>query len=272
MSWKIEGRYFENCPCNAPCPCTASLDIGADVERCTPILAFHVDSGEVEGVDVSGLSVVAVADTPQVMTEGNWRLGVFIDAAASDEQAEKLGAVFGGQLGGPMEALGPLIGENLGAERAAIEFQSEGTTHSLKVGDAIDMEIENIVPFGSETGKPARHGQHLPPRQHRGRPREGEALADERLRDGVREPARLLRLLDHLLLGRLRPWPKAVAAPRTATRSVPRHREHRVLAGEALELDLAGILEVDLVDAVGLAHRRRDEDLASRASPATRAA
>lgn len=156
MSWKIEGRYFENCPCDAPCPCTASLDLGADVERCTPVLAFHVDSGEVEGVDVSGLSVVAVADTPRVMSEGDWRLGVFIDEAASDEQAEKLGAVFGGELGGPMEALGPLIGENLGVERAPIEFSSEGGSHRLKVGEAIEIEVEDIIPFGSESGKPAR--------------------------------------------------------------------------------------------------------------------
>ena len=49
---------------------------------------------------MGGLTVAAVADTPKVMTEGNWRLGVFIDESASDEQAEKLGAVFGGQLGG----------------------------------------------------------------------------------------------------------------------------------------------------------------------------
>jgi hypothetical protein len=34
------------------------------------------------------------------MSEGNWRLGVLIDDRASDEQVEKLGAVFGGQLGG----------------------------------------------------------------------------------------------------------------------------------------------------------------------------
>jgi hypothetical protein len=156
MSWNIEGRYFENCNCDAPCPCTASLDLGADNDRCTPVLAFHIDSGEVEGVDVGGLSVVAVADTPRVMTEGNWRLGVFIDAAASDEQAEKLGAVFSGQLGGPMEALGALIGENLGAERAAIEFSSEGGSHRLKVGDAIEVEVEDIVPFGSESGQAAR--------------------------------------------------------------------------------------------------------------------
>jgi hypothetical protein len=91
-----------------------------------------------------------------VMTEGNWRLGVFIDAEASDEQAEKLGAVFSGQMGGPMEALGPLIGENLGVERARIDFSSEGGNHTLKIGDAIDLEVEDLVPFGVESGEPAR--------------------------------------------------------------------------------------------------------------------
>ena len=38
---------------------------------------------------------------PQLMADGAWRVGVFMDAAASQEQAEKLGAVFAGQLGGP---------------------------------------------------------------------------------------------------------------------------------------------------------------------------
>ncbi len=99
------------------------------------MLVFNVADGDVEGTDVSGLTVAAVADTPKVMTDGNWRLGVFIDAAASDEQAEKLGAVFGGGLGGPMEALGPLIGENLGVERAPIEVREEGLRHSVRIGD-----------------------------------------------------------------------------------------------------------------------------------------
>src|SRR5712691_6702794 len=103
MAWKVEGRYFENCPCDVLCPCTASLTLGADTERCTPALVFHIDSGDVDGVDVSELNVIAVGDTPRVMSEGNWRLGVILDAAASVEQAEKLGAVFSGQLGGPME-------------------------------------------------------------------------------------------------------------------------------------------------------------------------
>jgi hypothetical protein len=156
MSWKLSGTYFETCSCDVICPCTASLTNPATRDRCNVTLVFHVADGDVEGTDVSGLTVAAIADSPKVMAEGNWRLGVFIDAAASDEQAEKLGAVFGGQLGGPMEALGPLVSENLGVERLPIEVSEDGLRHSVKIGDVVDFEVEDIVPFGSESGEPAR--------------------------------------------------------------------------------------------------------------------
>jgi hypothetical protein len=120
------------------------------------VLVFNVESGEVEGTDVSGLTVAAVCDTPKVMSEGNWRLGVVIDAKATDEQAEKLGGVFSGALGGPMEALGPLVGENLGVERLPIEVHEDGLKHSVRIGDEVDFEIEDVVPFGVETGVPAK--------------------------------------------------------------------------------------------------------------------
>jgi hypothetical protein len=156
MAWKLEGTYFETCSCEVVCPCTASLALGADYDRCRVTLVFHVVDGDVEGTDVSGLNVAAVGDAPKVMSDGNWRLGVFIDTAASDEQAQKLGAVFGGQLGGPMQALAPLVSENLGVQRAPIEVREDGFRHSVKVGDAIDFEIEDVVPFGVESGEPAR--------------------------------------------------------------------------------------------------------------------
>jgi hypothetical protein len=156
MAWKIRGSYFETCSCEAVRPCIASLSLGATYDRCRATLVFNITEGEVEGTNVGGLKVAAVADTPKVMSDGNWRLGVFIDADASDDQAEKLGAVFGGQLGGPMEALGPLVSENLGVERAPIEVREEGLRHSVKIGDAIDFEIEDVVPFGVESGEPAR--------------------------------------------------------------------------------------------------------------------
>jgi hypothetical protein len=132
------------------------MALGATRDRCRVTLVFHVAEGEVDGTDVGGLTVAAIADTPKVMTEGNWRLGVFLDSAASDEQAEKLGAVFSGALGGPMEALAPLIGESLGVERARIEVHEDGLRHSVRIGDAVDFEIEDIVPIGVESGEPVK--------------------------------------------------------------------------------------------------------------------
>jgi hypothetical protein len=156
MSWNLTGSYFESCSCDVICPCTASMSLGATKDRCKVVLVFNVKSGEVEGTDVSGLTVAAVCDTPKVMSDGNWRLGVVIDADASDEQAEKLGGVFSGALGGPMEALGPLVGENLGVERQPIEVHEDGLTHSVRIGDEVDFEIEDVVPFGVETGEPVK--------------------------------------------------------------------------------------------------------------------
>jgi hypothetical protein len=156
MSWTLKGSYAETCSCELMCPCNLSFDHGATYDYCRATLAFQIREGEIEGTDVSGCKAVFIIDTPKVMTDGNWKLGVFIDDRATDEQAEKLTRVFTGRLGGPMEALGPLVGELLGVERVPIEIVDDGLRHSVRVGDAIDFEIEDIVPFGVETGEPAR--------------------------------------------------------------------------------------------------------------------
>lgn len=156
MAWKIQGRYFENCSCDMPCPCTVTFDAGADLDRCNALLVFGVDSGEVDGVELAGTTVAVVLDTPKVMTDGGWRMGLLLDDGASDEQAEKLLAVFGGQVGGPMGALAPMVGEMLGVERMPLEVVEEDGRHVLRSGDAVDIEVEDIVPFGVEDGTPAR--------------------------------------------------------------------------------------------------------------------
>ncbi|UKA60729.1 DUF1326 domain-containing protein [Arthrobacter sp. FW306-2-2C-D06B] len=153
MPWHVEGTYFENCNCDMVCPCsTSGLTAPADNDRCNVALAFHVDTGEVNGVDVGGLTVCVVADTPALMSDGGWKLGVLMDAAASPEQAEALGAVFGGQLGGPMEGLTPLIGEMAGMESLDIAYTEDGRMHQVRVGSAVDMAVEDFVSPMDATG------------------------------------------------------------------------------------------------------------------------
>ncbi len=156
MAWSLSGSYVETCSCDLMCPCNMSFDHGATYDYCRVTLVFSIEQGEIEGTDVSGLKVAAIADTPKVMTEGNWRLGMFVDENATDEQMAKLTAVFGGQKGGPMEGIVPLVGEMLGVERAPFEVVDDGLRHTVKIGDAIEFEIEDIVPFGIETGEPVR--------------------------------------------------------------------------------------------------------------------
>ncbi|HVS49369.1 MAG TPA: DUF1326 domain-containing protein [Candidatus Dormibacteraeota bacterium] len=155
MAWKLEGTYFENCNCDWVCPCTVtSFASPATGDRCHVILNYHVERGEVDGVDVSGRSVSVVADSPKKMLDGGWRVGLIIDDKASKEQADKLTGVFAGQAGGPMASLAPLIGELLGIERLPIEYADDGRRHSIRIGDSVAIEVEDFVAQeGGETTK-----------------------------------------------------------------------------------------------------------------------
>ena len=156
MSWNLKGSYFETCTCELMCPCYLSFDHGATYDYCRVTLVFRITEGNVDGTDIAGRTVVVIADAPKVMTEGNWRVGAFVDDGASDEQLDKLVQVFSGQLGGPMGALAPLIGEMLGVERARIEVDEHDHVHHVRVGDDIEFEVDDIVPFGVDTGEAVR--------------------------------------------------------------------------------------------------------------------
>ena len=105
MSWSLKGSYVETCSCELMCPCNLSFDHGATYDFCRVTLAFNIRQGAIEGTDIAGRRVVMIADTPKVMTDGNWRLGVFIDDQCTDDQFDKLVKVFSGAArradGGP---------------------------------------------------------------------------------------------------------------------------------------------------------------------------
>jgi hypothetical protein len=55
-----------------------------------------------------------------------------------------------------MEPLAPLVGEMLGVERMRIEVSESNGSHALRAGDTLEVEVNDVVPFGVETGRPAR--------------------------------------------------------------------------------------------------------------------
>ena len=164
MAWRLDGTYFENCNCEVGCPCTvADFSAPADYDRCRFLMAFHVDTGRIDDVDVGGLTVAVFGDTPAMMVEGGWKVGLFMDAKASDAQAAKLAGVFSGQMGGPMAGLAPLISEMLGIEKASIDYGGEGRRHRLKIGDGVDVEVGDIAsPLDPDSAPPKLTGVHHP--------------------------------------------------------------------------------------------------------------
>ena len=146
MAWTLEGTYFENCSCDTICPCTWSgLTAHATNDRCFAMLAFHIDQGDIEGVDVAGLTFALVVDSPPVMSDGGWKLGIVLDGAASEDQAGALGRVLGGELGGPPAMLGPLLGEVAGIAQEPCDWQQSGGTFSVKFGDLIDVQVDEFA-------------------------------------------------------------------------------------------------------------------------------
>lgn len=149
MAWNVEGTYFESCNCVFACPCSVtSFATPATEERCLVVLAYHIDRGAIDGVDVSGHSVAVVVDAPAKMSEGQWRVGLLIDSKASQGQVEKLAGVFSGQMGGPMAALVPLISEVMGVQQHPIEYRDAGHKHHLKIGDDVSIDVEDYIPRG----------------------------------------------------------------------------------------------------------------------------
>jgi hypothetical protein len=127
--------------------------------------------GTVEGVDVAGRTIAAIARLPSRPHDGGWRAAVYIDDGTSDAQQDALLNVFTGKLGGAIADVAKLIGEVVGVERAAIEFSADNGKGRLKIGDVLDAEIEPFVAadggiatlsnplFTGAPGSPARLGR-----------------------------------------------------------------------------------------------------------------
>ena len=145
-SWQISGEYMETCNCALLCPCISSnLTARPTDGECKVAIGMRVDRGAKDGVKLDGVSFVVMMQSPGVMAEGNITVGLIIDQAASDQQAEAITAIATGAAGGPMAALGPLVGRMAGVERRPVRFEIDGLKRTLRAGDLVDQACEGIA-------------------------------------------------------------------------------------------------------------------------------
>ena len=139
MAYQLEGSSLEACMCEGGCPCWAGYE---PYEGCGTVLSWHIYSGTIEGVDVSGRAVAIVADTPcsSVANQGAARATLYMDDEATPEQEEALLNAWTGRLGGPVADLAQLFGEVTGTERAPITFSDNGGKGTLAIGQEIKAD------------------------------------------------------------------------------------------------------------------------------------
>jgi len=143
--WHIEGEYMETCNCDFLCPCiTSNLTASPTEGDCKAAIAMKIFKGEKDGVSLDGLSFIVLLHAPSAMSDGNIKVGLIVDENASDEQTAAIGDIATGAAGGPMEAMGPLVGEVAGVEKRPISFVSDGDKISVTAGELIEQEIEAV--------------------------------------------------------------------------------------------------------------------------------
>jgi hypothetical protein len=152
--WRVEGQYMETCNCTYLCPCISSNLAAQPTDGdCKVAVAMKINKGEKDGVKLDGLSFIVLMHSPGAMGEGNITVGLIIDARANEKQVDAITAIATGAAGGPMAALGPLVGRIAGVEKRPISFEMDGMKRTVKAGDLIDQACEG-VPGPAREGEP----------------------------------------------------------------------------------------------------------------------
>lgn len=152
-TWSIAGQYLEACSCRFVCPCVTSNATAPATEGfCRFAMTYRIDEGRYGALDLAGVTFAVVAESQAVMAAGNWKLGVIVDAAASNAQADAVVAITSGSAGGPLAALAPLIGEMRGVERHPIRFDMQDHRRGVSIPGLLEQEIQGIpsVSVGGE--------------------------------------------------------------------------------------------------------------------------
>lgn len=123
----LSGEYIEARTCNVytgACHANGEMvTIGREA-----MLIWNIKDGNVDGVDVKGLSAVAVVvGTDNLAQEGADRSSVlYIDSRATDAQSKALGSAIAKQYG---KALGTV----LAVKTAPIEFKKSGLDYAVRI-------------------------------------------------------------------------------------------------------------------------------------------
>jgi hypothetical protein len=143
MAYRITGNYVLHCNCHLICACAVDGPPTSPDGQCDAASVFHVESGNSDGTDLSGVDFAIYWHVPNNLTAGNWKVGLIVDESASDEQAQALERIVSGQDGGPFAEFAPFIAEAQPLRRARVSF-SNGDAPSASIEGEAEIRFEPL--------------------------------------------------------------------------------------------------------------------------------
>ncbi len=126
---------MEMCNCKMLCPCWLGPEVAPDEGWCGGSFGFDIQTGNSDGIDLSGTVVAFVAEWPGNFFDGHGSARLYLDQNASAEQRAVLEKIFSGNDGGPLEPLfGAVISKWLPSQVVQLNIDW-GEAPSLRVGD-----------------------------------------------------------------------------------------------------------------------------------------
>jgi hypothetical protein len=92
--WSIEGRYIEYCSCDLGCPCESMAP--PTKGWCTGAVAFQIDKGHCDAVNLDGVKVVATFYFPRAIHHGQGQMQPILEDNLSQEQIDAVFYILGG--------------------------------------------------------------------------------------------------------------------------------------------------------------------------------
>ena len=143
MAWHITGTDLGPCSCDVGCPCILGA-MEADRGWCSAVRLYNIQSGDIDGIDVSGTKVALVADWPSGFLAGNGTGRLYFDTGVSQEQRDALESLIKGERGGVFEVIGSLIPNFLPSQEAPINIELGEEESRATVGDIGEVVVKPL--------------------------------------------------------------------------------------------------------------------------------
>lgn len=148
-AWRVAGSYFEACNCEAICPCRSigGRPGGRSTSGvCQFALSWSVQEGHAGAVAFDDLGVVMAGFYSDDEPGSPWRVSLYVDDRAGEDQRALLADILLGRLGGGTAAnFAAAIGEVHAVRSARIELEHQPARWRIGVEGYVRVTAGELV-------------------------------------------------------------------------------------------------------------------------------